>query len=102
MRQPAPAFSSVERTKRFDKAVTGLQKTQLKQLQKQLLRLQQDPAHPSLAVHQIQPDKYYWEAYLNRGDRIIYIPDGTNLVLVDIVSHDDIDRYRNRPSEKQR
>jgi hypothetical protein len=33
------------------------------------------------------------------GDRIIYIPEGSHLVLVDVVSHDDIGRYGKRPRE---
>ena len=100
MRESAPAFVSFERTKRFDKAVEGLQPNQRKQLRKQLAQLLENPAHPSLKAHQIKPDKYYWEAYLNKGDRIIYIPEGSHLVLVDVVSHDDIDRYSKGPSKK--
>ena len=57
----------------------------------------QDRAHPSLNAHHIEPDKYYWEAYVNRGDRLIYIPEGTVLILVDVVHHDDIKRYSKRP-----
>jgi hypothetical protein len=98
--EPAPAFVSTERTKRFEKAVANLQGDQSKALKKQLAHLYQNPKHPSLKVHQIDPDKYYWEAYLNRGDRIIYIPEGTHLVLVDIVNHDDISRYGRRPRNK--
>jgi hypothetical protein len=60
VRQPAPAFATVERTRRFDKAVAGLQAAQRKQLQKRLAMLIQDPAHTSLSAHQIHPDKYYW------------------------------------------
>ena len=97
MRESAPAFVSFERTKRFDKAVADLEPAQRKQLQKQLTQLLSDPAHPSLKAHQIKPDKHYWEAYLNRGDRISYIPQGSHLVLVDVVSHDDINRYSRRP-----
>lgn len=97
MREPAPSFASSERTRRFDKAVAGLQPAQRKQLQKQLAQLLHDPSHPSPEAHQIKPDKYYWEAYLNKGDRIIYIPQGSHLVLVDVVTHDDISRYGKRP-----
>lgn len=96
MRQPAPAFTSLERTRRFIKAVETLQQSQRKQLQKQLAQLVQDPAHPSLKAHQIKPDKHYWAAYLNRGDRIIYIPEGSHLVMVDIVPHDRISSYGKR------
>jgi mRNA-degrading endonuclease YafQ of YafQ-DinJ toxin-antitoxin module len=97
VRDPAPAFTAAERTRRYDKAVAGLQPNQRKQLQTRLKLLIQDPAHPSLNAHTVKPDKYYWEAYLNEGDRIIYHPRGSTLVLVDIVTHDEIGRYGRRP-----
>ena len=97
MGQPAPAFTTVERTRTFDKAVGRLQPAQRGQLAARLDLLIHNPAHPSLAVHQVKPGKHYWEAYLNRGDRIIYVPEGSTLVLIDIVSHDDIGRYARGP-----
>jgi hypothetical protein len=98
--QPAPPFLTVERTEQFDKAVAGLQVAARKQLARRAQLLFDNSAHPSLKAHQIKPDKYYWEAYLNDGDRIIYIPEGSHLVLVDVVPHDDIGRYGKRPKKK--
>ena len=100
MRQPAPAFLTLELTEQFEKAAAKLQKAQRKQLARRIKLLFDNPAHPGLKTHQIKPGEYYWEAYLNLGDRIIYIPEGSRLVLVDVVPHDDIDRYGKRPRQQ--
>ena len=52
---------------------------------------------PGHQVKPIHPDKYYFEARINSGDRIVFrIPGGT-IFFVDIVKHDDISRYGRRP-----
>ena len=52
---------------------------------------------PGLRVKPIQPDKYYNEARINSGDRIVFrIEEGT-IMFIDVVKHDDIDRYGRRP-----
>lgn len=100
MREPAPPFKTVEVTARFEKSVAKLQKPQRDQVWAKAKLLFDNPAHPSLKAHSIKPDKYYHEAYVNTGDRIVYIPEGSHLVLVDVVPHDDIDRYRSAPKQK--
>ena len=54
-------------------------------------------ASPGLRVKPIQPEKYYFEARINSGDRIIFRVDGGTVSFVDIVKHDDIGRYGRRP-----
>jgi hypothetical protein len=93
VRQPARGFLRLEETEQYKRAKADLQQATRKQVAKRQLLLFTNPAHPSLQTHHIMPDKHYWEAYVNRGDRIIYIPEGDRLVLVDVVSHDDIGRY---------
>jgi mRNA-degrading endonuclease YafQ of YafQ-DinJ toxin-antitoxin module len=100
VRQPAAAFQTLETTKQYKEAVASLQQAARKQVVARAKLLFENPAHPSLNAHSIKPDKHYWEAYVNRGDRIIYIPEGSHLVLVDVVSHDDIGRYSKRPARK--
>ncbi|HEX2205820.1 MAG TPA: hypothetical protein VHG91_21075 [Longimicrobium sp.] len=97
---PAKPFATFESTKRFNKAFRALDPQRKKQADKAVRLLFQNPAHPGLETHQIRPDKYYWEAYMNRDERIIYIPEGPHLVLVDIVPHDDIDRYAKAPTAR--
>ena len=48
---------------------------------------------PGLRVKPIQPKKYYREARINSGDRIVFrIEEGT-IFFVDIVEHDKIAHY---------
>jgi len=50
-----------------------------------------------LRIKPIQPAKYYLEARINSGDRIIFrLAEGT-IYFVDVVAHDDISRYGKRP-----
>lgn len=94
---PAKPFATYERTVLFDEVYHALTKVQKKQADKTVTLLFSNPAHPGLKTHPVKPGKYYWEAYMNSGDRIIYVPEGSHLVLVDIVKHDDIDKYAKAP-----
>lgn len=55
---------------------------------------------PGLRVKPIQPEKYYLEARINSGDRIIFRLEAGTIFFVDIVHHDDIARYGKRPSKR--
>lgn len=55
-----------------------------------------------LRVKPIQPDKYYLEARINSGDRIVFRLDKGTILFVDIVRHDDIGRYGKRPKHQNR
>jgi mRNA-degrading endonuclease RelE of RelBE toxin-antitoxin system len=51
---------------------------------------------PGLRIKPIHPEKYYLEARINSGDRIVFrIEEGT-IFFIDVVKHDDIDRYGKR------
>jgi hypothetical protein len=52
---------------------------------------------PGLRVKPIQPDKFYLEARMNSGDRIVFRLEGGTIVFIDVVKHDDIARYARRP-----
>jgi hypothetical protein len=51
---------------------------------------------PGLHVKPIQPEKYYLEARINSGDRIVFRVETGTIYFVDIVKHDDIGRYGKR------
>lgn len=93
----ATPFSTVRVTDQFRAAVQALDAKRQKQAAKAVAFLFANPAHPGLNAHPVKPDKHYWEAYLNRSDRLIYVPDHPLLVLVDIVKHDDIGKYGKAP-----
>ncbi|HEX3553162.1 MAG TPA: hypothetical protein VIA62_08030 [Thermoanaerobaculia bacterium] len=51
-----------------------------------------------LRIKPIHPSKYYLEARINSGDRIVFrVAEGT-VYFVDVVHHDDISRYGKRPA----
>jgi mRNA-degrading endonuclease RelE of RelBE toxin-antitoxin system len=52
---------------------------------------------PGLRVKPIQPDKYYYEARIGSGDRIVFRVEAGTIYFIDVVKHDDIDRYGKRP-----
>ena len=51
---------------------------------------------PGLRVKPIQPAKYYLEARIDSGDRIIFRLDQGTVAFVDVVAHDEIARYGKR------
>lgn len=52
---------------------------------------------PGLHIKPIHPDKYYFEARINSGDRIVFRIGESTIFFVDVVKHDDISRYGKRP-----
>jgi hypothetical protein len=48
---------------------------------------------PGLHIKPIHPEKYYLEARINSGDRIVFRVEAGTIYFVDIVKHDDIGRY---------
>jgi len=57
-------------------------------------------APPGLRVKPIHPDKYYNEARISSGDRIVFRVEGGQIDFVDVVKHDDIGRYGRKPKSK--
>jgi hypothetical protein len=51
---------------------------------------------PGLRVKPIQPEKYYFEARISSGDRIVFRVEGGTIFFIDVVKHDDIERYGKR------
>ncbi len=52
---------------------------------------------PGLRVKPIRPEKYYLEARIGSGDRIVFRVESGTVFFVDIVEHDDIVRYGRGP-----
>ncbi|HEX9688083.1 MAG TPA: hypothetical protein VGB47_03315 [Thermoanaerobaculia bacterium] len=52
---------------------------------------------PGLRVKPILPDKYFLEARIAAGERIIFRVRGERIVFVDVVAHDEIGRYGRGP-----
>ena len=52
---------------------------------------------PGLRVKPIQPGKYFLEARINSGDRIVFRLEEGVILFIDVVTHDEISRYGKRP-----
>jgi hypothetical protein len=61
------------------------------------LELIKQGSSSGLRVKPIHPDKYYWEARINSGDRIIFRIESGTIFFIDVVNHDDISRFGKRP-----
>jgi len=53
---------------------------------------------PGLRIKPIQPRKYYREARITSGDRIVFRIESGTVFFVDVVKHDDISRYGRPPT----
>jgi hypothetical protein len=54
--------------------------------------IKQEPT-PGMRVKPIEPEKYYYEARINDGDRLVFRIEGGCVWFADVVEHDGIDRY---------
>lgn len=52
---------------------------------------------PGPNVKPILPDKHYFEARVSSGDRIVFRKEQSAVIFVDVIKHDDIERYGRRP-----
>jgi len=52
-----------------------------------------EPLSPGLHFKPIRPSNRYWEARINRGDRLILYPEGAEAYVMDIVTHDEIKKW---------
>ena len=86
-------FLAAEFSKRFEKSYAGLTAAQQNGVDKAVIALLKRKPTPGLRIKPIQPDKYYDEARINDGDRLVHRIESDTLWVVDVVPHDDIDRY---------
>lgn len=93
-------FLAVEWTDRWKASYAQLSADRQAACDKAAMGLIKQTSSPGLHIKPIHPDKYYSEARLNSGDRIVFrVEDGT-IVFIDVVKHDDISRYGKRPRQQ--
>jgi hypothetical protein len=86
-------FLAAEFSRRFEKSYAGLTAARQKGVDKVVIALLKREPTPGMRLKPIQPDKYFDEARINDGDRLVHRIDSDILWVVDVVPHDDIDRY---------
>ncbi len=91
------AFLAAVWSDRWKESYAELSPERQKTCDSAALALIKQEVSPGLRVKPIQPDKYYWEARMNSGDRIVFRIESGTILFVDVVKHDDISRYARRP-----
>ncbi|MGH7575570.1 MAG: hypothetical protein ACREM1_10670 [Longimicrobiales bacterium] len=86
-------FLAAEFSDRFKESYAALTHERQKGTDKVILALMKQEVTPGMRVKPVEPEKYYREARVNDGDRLIHRIDGERLWVVDVVAHDDIGRY---------
>lgn len=86
-------FLAAEFSKRFEKSYARLTMAQQNGVDKAVVALLKRNPTPGMRIKPIQPDKFYDEALINDEDRLVHRIEGDTLWVVDVVAHDDIDRY---------
>ena len=87
------AFLNAEFTERWKQSYQCLQLAEQNGVDKVVIALLNQKPTPGMRVKPIEPDKYYFEARINDGDRLIHRTHEGTLYFIDIVTHDDIGKY---------
>ena len=81
----------------FKRAYRALSGDRQRSCDRAAIALIKRESSPGLRVKPIQPEKYYFEARISSGDRIVFRVEGSTIFFIDVVKHDDIGRYGKRP-----
>lgn len=80
----------------WKRAYRALSADRQKSCDRAAIALIKQESPPGLRVKPVQPEKYYFEARISSGDRIVFRVEGGTICFIDVVKHDDIDRYGKR------
>ena len=92
-------FLRADFSDQFKEAYAKLQHDRQNGVDKAVMALLKMTPTPGMQIKPIQPDKYYTEARINDGDRLIHRADGGTVYFVDVVKHDDIGQYGKSPKQ---
>ena len=86
-------FLGAEWSHRFKESYPRLSADRQKGAGKVALAMIKQEITPGMRIKPVEPEKYYNEARINDGDRLIFRIEEGKVWFVGIVPHDDIDRY---------
>lgn len=86
-------FLGVAWSARFRESYPKLSSDRQKGTDKVVLALIKQEITPGLRIKPVEPEKYYHEARINDGDRLIFRIEDGRVWFVDVVPHDEIGRY---------
>jgi hypothetical protein len=83
-------------TDRFKESYAKLQTNEQRAADKVAFAILKGEVTPGMRLKPIEPEKYFNEARVNDGDRLIHRIQGGTVYFVDVVPHDQIDKYGRR------
>ncbi len=75
-------------TKPFKRDYQGLPENIQKQIDEQIVRLLDNPQHPSLRIKKMEGRQFIWEARITGGYRMTFQIDGDTYLLRRVGTHD--------------
>ena len=90
------SFLNATWTDQFKESYAKLQTNEQKAADKVAFAIMKGEVTPGMRIKPIEPEKYYTEARVNDGDRLIHRIQGGTVYFVDVVSHDQINKYGRR------
>src|SRR5215213_2367138 len=95
-------FLDAQFSEQWKESYQRLQHAQQHSIDKVVMALLKQQATPGMRIKPIEPEKYFYEARINDGDRLIHRVHGGTVYFVDIVTHDEIGKYGRRPEPGRR
>jgi mRNA-degrading endonuclease RelE of RelBE toxin-antitoxin system len=96
---PRPAVRSAVWTEQWWESYDRLPGDRQASCDRVVMALIKGTQGPGLHVKPILPDKHYLEGRISSGDRVVFRVEGATIYFMDVVKHDDIDRYGRRPRQ---
>lgn len=93
-------FLNADFSEQWKESYQRLQHAQQQGVDKVVMALLKQQPTPGMRVKPIEPGKYYNEARVNDGDRVIHRTEAGTAYFVDIVPHDDIGKYGRGPRHR--
>jgi Txe/YoeB family toxin of Txe-Axe toxin-antitoxin module len=92
----AQRFFGAQFSPQWAKSYSSFQSAEQKAIDKMVMALLKGETTPGMRIKPIEPEKYFYEARVNDGDRVVFRIADDTVYFVDIVAHDDIGSYGRR------
>jgi hypothetical protein len=87
------AFLDIQFTNQFKKSYAGFQGREQDRIDEVVMALAKGERTPGMRIKPIEPEKYYCEARVNDGDRVVFRIEHDTLLVADVVPRNLIRKY---------
>lgn len=87
------SFVEIVFAPKFKKSYAIFQEREQDRIDELVMALSKGVSTPGMRIKPIEPEKYYREARVNDGDRLVFRIENDTLLVADVVPHDLIRKY---------